>query len=216
MRCQHTATDLSLASTRIFRKFVKETCQSPGTPLTSQKKKHCTTAATLLQRKLVDGYEDMAISVIKLVVSGSEGTVICRLRNSWEWTVAEYVATKRLEAVYRDSDVAGQTYWRRKDGELLKPHTMSCEEIPRTQLQAEMLFWGSIVEWFLFSSTPAEASVPTDKIIRLHRPSPWPGTAISYIPNPRVKMEINGSQSEQRELQNVGKLSYISVHRQLS
>lgn len=65
MSCQHRATDLSLASTRILRKFVKEWSQSPETPLTSQETKHCTTAAKLLQEKLADGYGDMVTSVIK-------------------------------------------------------------------------------------------------------------------------------------------------------
>lgn len=164
MSCQHTATDLSLASTKIFRKFVTETCQSPETPLTGQKKKHCTIAAKLLQKKLADGYGDMVISVKKLGVSGSEGTVICRLRNFWEWTIAEYVATKRLELIHMHSNVAGQIYWTRKDCELFKPHTMSCEEIPAPQSQTEKLFWRSILEWLLFSSTPAEASIPKDKV----------------------------------------------------
>lgn len=39
-----------------------------------------------------------------------------------------------------------------------------CEEIPAQQSQTETSFSGSIVEWLLFSYTPAEPSVPGDKI----------------------------------------------------
>lgn len=165
MSCQHTATDLILASTRIFRKFVKETCQTPETPLTSQKKKHCTIAAKLLKKKLVAGCGDMVISVIKLAVSGSGGTVICRLCNSWESTIAEYVATEHLEVIFIWIQMRLVKFTAEERTVSCSSHTLClCEEIPAPQSQTEKLFWGSIVEWLLFSHTPAEASIPEDKI----------------------------------------------------
>lgn len=124
MSCEHTATGLSLASTRTFREFVEEICQKPEIWLTIQKKNHCTTSAKLLKKKLAAGCGDMVLPVIKLAISGSEGAMICRPSNSWEWSSVEYVARRHLEVTIIDSNVTGRICWRRKTCELFKPHTM--------------------------------------------------------------------------------------------
>lgn len=149
-----------------FQEICKRNLSDPWDTINQSEEKALHNCSKVTEeKKLVAGCGDMVISVIKLAVSGSGGTVICRLRNSWESTIAEHVATKHLEVIFIRIQMWLVKFTAEERIVSCSSHTLClCEEIPAPQSQTENLFWGSIVEWLLFSYTPAEASIPEDKI----------------------------------------------------
>lgn len=133
----------------------------------------------------------------------SEGTVICRLCNSWEWTIVEHLATKLLEAIFTWVQMWLVKFTgEERTGLWGSPHTTIAE------WEAIVGKHRGMIAVFLHTCWGMRSG---GWDIKLLRPFSWPRTGISYIPNPRVKMETKGSQSEQKELQNAEILSYVSM-----